>query len=317
MPIRIYGEDARKIISTREFHAYNMAEKYIELSARTGMEFDAVIQLLQHLPLFLNEDNHKYQRRALAGIYASSRVQQQKNVDETLIKINQAIQLCEGDLDVLSEISYPIWGAVTSGLSNHFSLDAQLISELPELFFPNLSLRRRKDLNDRLQKELNKIADKELEYFLQTIAVLTLGVRPLVHSLTLSIHKIAKQNSQKCLSSIEYPKTYADSSLRFIDRIASQDIDVNGIIRSCGEHFRCISFDEAYAEKDNAKYIFGAGGHVCLGRPISDYIWQGIIEVLQSSKKIISPGALEITEREPFLIAEACSINLRSNDDRP
>lgn len=311
MPIKIYGEDARKIISKREFHAYNMADKYIELSARTGLNFNAAIQLLQYLPIFLSEDKHKYQRRALAEIYASSRVQQQKNVDEALAKIHQSIQLCESELDVLSEISFPIWDAVTSALSNHFVLDTQLISALPDLFFPNLSLRRRKNLNDRLQKELNRIADKEREYFLQTIAVLTLGIRPLVHSLALSIHKIAKQNAQRTLCSIDYPKTYADSSLRFIDRIASQDTEVNGIIRSRGERFRCISFDEAYADEDNAKYVFGAGRHVCLGRPISEYIWQGIIEVFQSYKKIISPGALKVTEREPFLVTEVCIINLR------
>lgn len=310
-PIKIYGEDARKIISKREFHAYNIAEKYIELSARTGINFNAAIQLLQHLPIFLSENEHKYQRRALAEIYASSRVQQQKNVDKALAKINESIQQCEGDLDVLSEISFPIWDAVISALSNHFALDAQLISALPELFFPNLSLRLRKDLNDRLQNELNKITDKEHEYYLQTIAVLTLGARPLVHSLALSIHKIAKQNAQRTLCSIEYPKTYGDSSLRFIDRIASQDVQINGITRSHGERFRCISFDEAYADEDNAKYVFGAGGHLCLGRPISEYIWKELVEVLQSYKKVISPGDIKVTKREPFLVVEVCKVNLR------
>jgi hypothetical protein len=289
-----------------------MAQKYIELSERTGINFDAVVELMEHLPIFLNDDQHKYQRRALAKIYAASRTQQEKNVDEAFIKINEKIQLCEGNLDILSEISDPIWHAVGSALSHGFDLDAQLISQLPDLFYPNFSIRRRKILNDRLAKELSKIPVNEREDILQKISVLTLGVRPLMHSLALSIHKIATQNDQKTLSTINYPESYADSSLRFIDRIASRDMEINGTVRTCGERLRCISFDEAYSEKDNAKFIFGAGGHVCLGRPISDYVWKGITSILKATEKIIAPSNLKLAAQEPFLMAEVCKIEIRS-----
>lgn len=314
MTIIIYGADSRKIISTREFQAFNMAQKYIELSERTGINFDAVVELMEHLPIFLNDDQHKYQRRALAKIYAASKVQQEKNVDEALIRINQKIQLCEGKLDILSEISDPIWHAVGSALSHDFDFDAQLISKLPDLFYPNFSIRRRKILNDRLAKELSKISDNEREDILQKISVLTLGVRPLTHSLALSIHKISTENDQKMLSTINYPESYADSSLRFIDRIASRDMNINGTVRTCGERLRCISFDESYSEKENAKYIFGTGGHVCLGRPISNYIWKGITSILKATEKIIAPSTLKLAAQEPFLMAEVCKIEIRSQD---
>ena len=77
----IYGDEARGIISSSEFQTFDMSQKYRNLSERTELNFDAVIALMDRLPIFLNGENHKKNRKEMAKVYSASRPKQEKNVD--------------------------------------------------------------------------------------------------------------------------------------------------------------------------------------------------------------------------------------------
>ena len=72
-----------------------------------------------------------------------------------------------------------------------------------------------------------------------------------------------------------------------------------------------FSFDESYSEHDNTKYIFGSGRHLCLGRPIADYIWKKLIALLADLDKIVVPVTLTLANQEPFLIVKKSIIELK------
>lgn len=308
----IYGDEARRIISSREFQALDMAQKYCEISERTGINFDAAIALMAHLPIFLNGENHKKHRQELAKIYVTSRQEQEKNVDNVLKEMSYMLEQLEGELDLLLEIGKPLWEAVSSAILSNTSFDNGLISDLPDLFYPNLSIRRRKDLNDRLAAELNNISSAVREETLHKISVLVLGARPLMHSIAISIFKVATKNAGQRLSSVKFSRSYTDSSLRYIDRIATEDAIIDSCSRTSGSRIRCVSFDESYSEYDNSKYIFGSGRHLCLGRPISNYIWEKLVALLTALDKTITPVNLTLAQKEPFLMANISLIELKT-----
>lgn len=307
----IYGDDARGIISSREFQAFDMAQKYRDLSERTELNFDAVIALMDRLPIFLNGENHKKNRKEMAKVYSASRPNQEKNVDAVLKEMRCMLEQLEGELDIIQEIGKPLWEAVNSAIMGNTIIDSGLILDLPDLFYPNFSIRRRKALNDRLMAELNKISPLAKEETLNKISVLVLGARPLMHSIALSIYKIATKNIGQNLTSIKFSRSYADSSLRYVDRIATEDMTINSNCLKSGSRTRCVSFDESYSEQDNTKYIFGSGRHLCLGRPIADYIWKKLIALLSDIDKIVVPVTLTLAQQEPFLMVDKSLIELK------
>ena len=307
----IYGDDARGIISSREFQTFDMAQKYRDLSERTELNFDAVIALMDRLPTFLNGENHKKNRKEMAKVYSASRPNQEKNVDAVLKEMRCMLEQLEGELDIIQEIGKPLWEAVTSAIMGNTIIDDGLTSDLPDLFYPNFSIRRRKALNDRLSAELDKISPSAREETLNKISVLVLGARPLMHSIALSIYKDSTKNVGKNLTNIKFSRSYSDSSLRFVDRIATEDTAINGYCLKSGSRMRCVSFDESYSEHDNTKYIFGSGRHLCLGRPIADYIWKKLVALLADLDKIVVPVTLTLANQEPFLIVKKSIIELK------
>lgn len=309
-PVILLDQAARSVIKSRDFDVYSMSEQYREIAKRTGINFDAAIFLLDRLPIFLNGAKHKRYRKSMAQVYAETRPDQERSVDETLGKISQQLQLYNGEIDVITNIANPIWLAVQKTILPLDGFDHELISFIPELFSPQASIRRRKYLNDRIS---NMISDCDLssrDELIDKISLLTLGVRPLIHSIALSIYRLAEHNHGLSLREITYPLSFYDTGLRFVDRIAKNNFELSGCPHHSGTRFRCVSFDETYSDAENSDFLFGAGSHVCLGRPISLYIWRRLTCMLSATGKNIAARELKIATHEPFIMAEICTIEL-------
>lgn len=281
-----------------------MAEVYREMSKNTGLDFSAVVRLMDNLPIFLSGNPHKERRREMAKVYAATRAQQDQAIEYALENIATRIEATHGAFDLFQEVSVPIWDAIFGAICPAKTALQELVSELPELFYPGTSVRHRKRLNDKLEVVLRESGDELLDQ----IALLTLGVRPLTATLALSLHKLARDNAGSRLCDIVFPASYPESALRFVDRIALQEVRPDGCPHPAGTRFRCISFDETYTPEQNEKSLYGMGAHVCLGRPISQFIWGRIGAFFAKSEKTIHPGELSVTVREPFVLPTTCIV---------
>lgn len=305
-PVILHGPSAWEVISSSEYFTYPMGDAYRRIADNTGLDLSSVIRLMDKLPIFLSGSEHKTRRQSMAKTYAHSRIEQEQAINDVVRKIATRIEQSNGSFNLLDEISTPVWDAISTVICPNNNTLRGLISDLPELFNPAASVRLRKRLNDQLESFLDKAGDNLLDQ----ITLLVLGVRPLTSSLALSLHKLARDNADRCLCDIPFPGSFPDSALRFVDRIALHDVHLNGSLYQAGTRFRCITFDESYTSEQNAKTLYGQGAHVCLGRPISQYIWGKIGEVFSNSKKRIQPGEIITTEHEPFLLTTRCFIDL-------
>jgi hypothetical protein len=311
-PITLQGEAAKNAITSKEFYAYPMADVYNELSTKSGIDFSAAILLMKHLPIFLDGDDHKDKRKRMAQVYADTRSRQEQNISSCIDQIIFEISVYNGEYDIIEGLANPIWRALQDAICDldRIYIEPELVREIPRLFDPNLSLRRRKLINDKISDHLSNISSFEQPEFFDRIALLVLGVRPLVNSLALSLYKIAELQKHVKLNEIEFPKSFSHSALTFVDRIARKSVEIHGQCYDEGTRFRCVTVDETYLDIENQKNMFGLGAHLCLGRPISMYIWKQLTASLGTLSKMIKPMELQYAQNEPFIVVSKAKIEI-------
>lgn len=303
----LYGETASNIASSDDFIAFPMGSKYRQISSRTAIDYSSAIQLLESLPVFLSGDEHKERRKSMAIVYAQTRKLQEKAIDQVVEEVAQSIEHRHGAFDLIDELSTPLWTALRNVICTEGEEVKDLANELPDLFFPILSPRRRQSINNKLTRILKSGTDQLLDQ----LALLVLGVRPFSASLALSIHKIARDNDGKRLCDIAFPTSFPDSALTYVDRISLRDTVIDGCPFSAFSRIRCTTFDSSYTDEINSKQLYGIGSHTCLGRPISVYTWNKLSNILSQSQKTIHPSALSVEDREPFTIPTKCIVSFQ------
>jgi len=301
-----YGNVAWKAVSSESFMAYPMATVYVDIAKRLGLNFDATIRLLSHMPSFLSNQAHKESRRRLAQRISEAKQTQETNVSEVIGGVIDKIDECGGSFDVLETVSEPVWIAISTALCPQAPAIPQAAVSVPELFNPYTSIRRRLVINDEIENILCQHDNSALD----ALALLSLGFRPLTGTIALSMHHLASKHSGRRLSQITYPSTFPVSALSFVDRIAQSDGSVTEEGFNRGQRYRCVIFDESYQQADNDRNIYGLGGHVCLGRSISQYMWNALCEGLMTCNTTIAPGTLQIGSTEPFTVPTTCKLHL-------
>lgn len=287
-----------------------MVDQYLELADKTGIDFGAIIELMERLPIFLDGTAHKEARKKFAKIYSDTRLFQIANIDKATNAVISKIESRNGPFNLIEELAKPYWRAIETAIQKKldYHIDPELIDEIPSLFDPTLSIRRRKILNNALDCAARDVPESVRIEFLDTIALLVLGVRPLTHSLALSLHKISETNDGKLFSEINFTENFSQSALTFVDRVSNAPVQIGSIGYAKDERFRCITVSEIYSEQDNQRNMFGFGGHVCIGRPISIEIWKKLTNAFAKLEKIIKKGTCNIESREPFEMVKSASI---------
>lgn len=302
-PQILWAGTARHVIASNEFDAYPMADFYRKIMAKTGLDFSATVQLFDSLPVFLSGTAHKERRRKVSQVSASIKSAQEVALTQFFSELQKKISAHSGEFDILVEIGAPMWHVIRQSMPVK-EIWYELIEQLPDLFNPKTSLNKRLRLNNQLQTLL-RLEGVEI---LDCLALLVLGTRPMTHSLCLSIHFLARTYSGLRLSEIPIPDSFPDSALRFVDRIARTEGSTMGCPHRVGDWFRCYSFDESYTITENDKNIYGTGAHVCLGRPISQFIWHQIKLLFAQSNKVVFPSICNIESKDPFRVTNECKI---------
>ena len=312
--IHLYGDEAREVVKSPQFLAYPMADTYRSLGKHLGLDFSPTVELMEYLPVFLSGARHKDVRRKVAETFSTSRNAQEANVIERMKIIKRDLLSADSKIDVSRRISLTLYTAIQDAVLEELkdqAPDTKLISKLPDLFDPKMSVKRRIEINSELGYFLNIECPRGKEHALAALATLVLGIRPLAHSLSLSIFKLAEQYQGARLSDITYPNSYPDSSLRFIDRIIDTKSEGQMPGQPIGARVRCVTFDERYSKAENALCLYGLGAHTCLGKPISSLIWNKLTDTLGTIDRRIYPDTLVLEKREPFLIAKECFVVLQ------
>jgi cytochrome P450 len=298
--IHVHSKDAvRDLLKSEQFSAYPMIEAYEQIQSKTGLDFRASLQLLRCLPLFLTGQGHQEVRRAMAVKLASVQATQRNAVREEIEGI--AARLQPGiELDLIGELSLPLWRSTSQCILPRGSDLSGLIENITTLFYPTLSLRKRLQINDGIQRYIDNCNENVSEQ-LTMLSMAALGARPFVGSFALSVYDIASNNEGRALSDIIWPDSLTSSSLRFVDRTATTQMSRHGIDFEAGDRVRCHTHESVFHGHSNVEALFGYGSHVCLGRTISEYCWRLLAERLSRLSVRLLPLECRMdAHTEPF-----------------
>jgi hypothetical protein len=296
------------VLRSDHFGQYSMSERYRELKQRTGLDFDATIQLMDFLPAFLDGDRHKHIRRAMARQLAASKKLQEETASTRIALLFDKLFAPPNEIELVSQFALPLWREISASIVDRDRDAIDLVNELPLLFFPTLSIRERMKTNEKLRRFIEN-NQTNLDEAMCTLALRVLGAKPFVGSVVLSIYRTVAENAGKNSDEIQWPRTFPASSLTFVDRICKHAMQIGNDTFSVGARVRCFTQHEAYSSEENSVLLFGHGVHTCLGKGVSEFVWKALTQHLSQLRACLAPLDIEMDENtEPFSMPRVARI---------
>jgi hypothetical protein len=296
------------VVGSEHFQPYSMADRYREIAKRTGFNFDAVVQLMEFIPVFIDGERHRKTRRLMARGLAASKSLQEQTATRTLNFLFEKLFVPGTELDLLSDFAQPLWREISASIMARKDDTLDLVDEIPSLFYPTLSIRERIKTN----KKLAGFIDAEhmnLDERLANLCLAVLGARPFVGAMVLSIYQVIAQNAGKKSKEIEWPDIFPATPLNFVDRICKHDTRIADHAFDAGDRVRCYVHDDTYSTEQNRTSLFGLGAHTCLGKGISEFSWRLLIQNFAGLDAVLAPLGIEIgTHTEPFVMPSTARI---------
>lgn len=310
--MQIIGEYSlsRAILISELFQNLPMAEQYRALQRRLGHDFSAIIALCDRLGPFLSGEEHKVCRKFMAMRLAEVRPLHEAGLYQFLDTF-AATRLRAGErFDLFADFSAPMFRAMIEPTIAGADLPPtvlDLVDDIPWLFAMQTPLKKRIAINQALSAAIAGRSESVLDH----IAVLVLGIRPLTGSLGLSLHRVFSDQPGVALRDMRWPETFVDSSLQYADRIAQEPVRLGEVSIAEGERVRCLVQDEAWSAQERQSTLFGVGKHLCLGRPLSELVWQQSVACFSRHALFARITPLQIrTDSEPFRLSRQYEVVL-------
>lgn len=305
---KIHLPVAKKVIKSKAFDNFSMANKYLALQEKFDIDFSASIRLIEKMPSFLNGETHSKVRKEMAIHIAQTRIEQEYAVSKKIDELVSRYFKFECELDLVSDFARPIWMEFSKIIIKDEVCSLDVIYEIPELFDPTLSIRRRLAINSAIEHAIRDITEEELTI----IALVALGARPFIGSMALSIYHSAQHCQGKPLHEYDWGTSYPNSALTYVDRICSGDNKIESENFCINERIRCITQAEEYTVEERADSLYGYGAHVCLGRQISQYTFDCLTDSLSRLSSSLTPVALTMESPcDPFYFPRSAIISVQ------
>ena len=117
----------------------------------------------------------------------------------------------------------------------------------------------------------------------QRLAIAILGRDALMGTLSNSLHHLFEHAEGRPLDKVTYPELPPRTGVPYVDRQALTDVELEDRHFAKGDVFRVhLETYERSDDPQDRRMLFGAGAHVCLGRPLSLALWTALTAFLQS-----------------------------------
>lgn len=284
-----------EVLKSKSFEVISMAHIYRDIAARTGIDFDAIVKVLDRTPLFLNSEQHKLVRAEMARVLADKRAAQTSALETSIDGFFDSQVRPGAVIELTSQLTRPLYHAVMApvlGMDTGHGLETD---DLSRLFDPILSLKRRQRINARIEALLARPDD----IITPTLLAMTiLGHDPFVGGLSLSIYRTIANQPGMRLSDMRWDPQLSATALPYVDRIAVADWNCNSVQIMEGQRVRIfIGASSEYGPLETQDVLFGRGAHLCLGRMITQLAWQMSINRFQQCN--CSATASDLQMRAP------------------
>jgi cytochrome P450 len=307
-------ELSRRVVASKAFRPFTIAENYSELSARFGHDFGPAISLFARFPAFMDGEAHKRMRMAMARLNERNKPQQLEAAAEFLRRFEAEALRPGNELDLMGDLAVPLFRAIGEAATSLAEAPAEvraLAEQVPVLFATFTPLKQRLRISERLNAAMAEFG----EGILDDLALLGAGIAPLVGSLALSLHAVFRQNPAVSFSAIAWPQAFPESAVQYVDRICKVPVSLGGESFAPGEFIRCLIQSPEWSPEENRSLTFGAGQHLCLGRSLSELVWVMTVRTFAAHDWRAEPGALVMEDKaEPFERPARAPIVIREAD---
>lgn len=310
LPIQIIDDfdDAHLILRSDTYRPHGMADAYRLLSKRLALDFSPTIRLLDVLPVFLHGDRHQSIRKQMAMGIAANKQHHEDHAQVFLAQLGSVV-LPSQPVDWLSAVVRPLWFAMKQGVGNHHSAFLDVITQAPLLFNKKTRLRERLAINERIRTFIEQ-DEASAEARLISLGESVLGMTPFVSTFTLSLHTLLSGHIGKPLNTIDWPALPPSSAVVTTDRHQPSDAP-----NESPPIKRCILHGPHRTQEQNNRMLYGAGEHVCLGRPLANSVWSMMTAAISALPCVVQSAQLTMTR--PLPSSEADYLAIQEPFQRP
>ncbi len=274
------------VFRSEDFRTNPFAEHYKYIAGRTGLDFDAAIETLAHIPFSWDDEEHRRLRGEMNRVVSADSREHIAGMDAFIAGLVGDNFVAGGEIDLNEQVARPIFYELF-GRWLHVDLkDFFSDSGISQVFDAALSLNKRKKVNKSLG-EL-KCAFARRAAGLPTspeiaVAMNAVGNDALIGSLVLSLWHVLEQTPGARLADVAFPSSLVETGVPFIERIANRDIEINGMKVAKDQKVRLvIDATSRQITGQEADLFFGKGRHLCVGKPMSLVLWRSLSRALNA-----------------------------------
>lgn len=291
-----------KIFRSECFGAVAYADHYRHITARTGIDFGAIIDVLNHIPLANEGPRHRALRGEMASVIGRRARETAPRMEEFTVQLVKNLFRAGRTIDLMRDLALPIYDHLFSLWLDVAHEQHVTETDFSQVFDRSMSLNRRKVLNgkiERLRAVFEGLAGTLASSPDIAVAMNIIGNDAFVGSIALSVWHTLSGNAGRRIDEIEFPTSFPSTGVPYIERMALETTELSGFIFEKGRRIR-LFLDATTVETRgvDGDVSFGKGRHLCLGKPISLVVWLGIAKAASACDTRFSLGELRFRPRD-------------------
>ncbi len=263
------------------FHVLDHAGGMERIKSRLNVDLADIGRVFENTPVNVEGEEHRERRRRMARAL-TARTEEALGLFEA-----QARELCarhlgrDGESDLVTDVFEPLVIELALALTDIALAHHPDFMSPTQIFDKSLSLNRRKLVDQEIgalrQQAHDRMPDDKAELAVATMVFVsdtTLG------SLALSFMERVSSCPGMRMSDIAWGDRLTLTAVPFIERMASEALDLAGVTVQRGDVIRLFLDRFSYEAPGDRDAFFGSGRHLCLGRPIVQQAWRALARVL-------------------------------------
>jgi len=279
-------------------HAVDYAGINEGVAARTGIDLSMMVTALRQVPLAQEGCPHRDLRQEFARVLAGKPAELAPLVDARMASIVAAHFAAGARVDLVADVALPLYEAVFANLLGVSPSVFAQDHDYSQVFDGMMSLNRRRKLNASLARVHDRLGEHTPAGMSRetALALMILGRDALIGTVVNSLWHEISAHPGKRLAQIDFGGVPASTSVPFIEREATEEMELGPLRLAKGQRVRLMldATTREMAGRD-AGLTFGKGRHLCLGRPLALAVWSAMGRALRRVELVAVP--LELTHR--------------------
>ncbi|HEY6630099.1 MAG TPA: hypothetical protein VIZ90_01475 [Rhizobiaceae bacterium] len=304
------------IFRSADFRTNPFADHYRTIAERTGIDLDASVSTLDHIPFSKEGAEHRRLRGAMNAVVSADSREHMAGMEAFVGDLVSGLFVAGSQIELVQQLARPIFFEL---FSRWLKVDGEFLGgpNISQVFDAVMSLNRRKKVNRSLHELTCAFAERrdalpttpEL-----AVAMNVLGNDALIGSLVLSTWHLLEEHPGARFSEIRFPPTLPATGVPFIERIANRDIEIGGMTIARDEKVRLmIDATSRQVTGQEADLFFGKGPHICIGKPMTLIIWRSLAKSLAALPLRFTLGQMRLRSGD-YVFTYPESAELRIHD---